>query len=225
LLQTVFNSIKRQQVAANELAQLLASNESIQCQSTLLGKILAGAEQARIAATAIATVKSEKELHRDFAKIRTEKELIHNTLDSIQQSRTANRDKPHAEAAENNDNVELSINADDVTSRHSTSRDYSPSTTNSNPCIYVTHAQPVATFATSNDNLNLTDAQKELVKWHNRLGHIGFDRVKQVLATGRLAKTEGTARRHRSASKAPTPLVLLAFMPNSDAIRNLVQLA
>ena len=79
----------------------------------------------------------------------------------------------------------------------------------SSPCIYVTYQAPAAqvtTYATSESQMNLTEAQKELLCWHNCFGHIGFDRVKAILATGHLAQTESTACRHRLASKAPTPL-------------------
>ena len=39
---------------------------------------------------------------------------------------------------------------------------------------------------TAEQNQNLTVAQKELLKWHCRLGHIGLQRVQQLLKTGAL---------------------------------------
>ncbi|GFH58478.1 hypothetical protein CTEN210_14954 [Chaetoceros tenuissimus] len=139
---------------------------------------------------ALSTLHEERKLLRELAHNRAEQALFQDIRTSI----NALQDQ-----ADDDDTV-LSTDDDieDTT--------FSSSAAPTRPSILVTHAEPVATFATSADNLNLTDAQKELVKWHNHLGHIGFDRVKQVLATGRLAKTEGTARRHCSASKAPTPL-------------------
>jgi hypothetical protein len=59
---------------------------------------------------------------------------------------------------------------------------------------------PPMTPAVSDINLNLTEAQKELLKWHQRLGHVSFAKIKHLLSTGALAKSESTRRLHRAAS-------------------------
>jgi transposase InsO family protein len=53
----------------------------------------------------------------------------------------------------------------------------------------------------SNDNLNLSEAQKELVRWHNKLGHIGYKRVQSLMRSGTLAHSEATRRLHTAACK------------------------
>ena len=50
-------------------------------------------------------------------------------------------------------------------------------------------------------NANLTDAQRELVRWHQRLGHVGYRRVQFLLRSGVLSHTEHLRRLHIKASK------------------------
>ena len=51
------------------------------------------------------------------------------------------------------------------------------------------------------NNLNLTEPQKELLRWHYRLGHIGFRTIQFIMRTGALASSEGMRRLHNAASK------------------------
>jgi GAG-pre-integrase domain len=50
-------------------------------------------------------------------------------------------------------------------------------------------------------NANLTDAQRELVRWHQRLGHVGYRRVQFLLRSGVLSNTEQLRRLHSTATK------------------------
>jgi hypothetical protein len=43
-------------------------------------------------------------------------------------------------------------------------------------------------------NLNLNEAEKELLRWHYRLGHVGFKKVQVILCSGVVSKTEGSRR-------------------------------
>jgi hypothetical protein len=53
----------------------------------------------------------------------------------------------------------------------------------------------------SSENMNLSEAQKELVHWHNRLGHVGYKRVQSLMRSGALAHSEATRRLHTAACK------------------------
>jgi len=53
--------------------------------------------------------------------------------------------------------------------------------------------------AVSDANLNLSEAQKELLHWHQRLGHVSFAKVKHLFGTGALAKSDALKRLHRAA--------------------------
>ena len=54
-------------------------------------------------------------------------------------------------------------------------------------------------------NLNLTPQEKELVKWHNRLGHMGFRKVQALMRTGVLATSEAQRRLQVAACKIVHP--------------------
>jgi hypothetical protein len=54
---------------------------------------------------------------------------------------------------------------------------------------------------TNTRNENLTEAEKELIRWHCRLGHIGIRRVQSLMRTGVLAHSESTRRLHSAACK------------------------
>jgi Integrase core domain. len=67
--------------------------------------------------------------------------------------------------------------------------------------IFNVSAFPAKTPCVSDINMNLSDAQKELLRWHQRLGHISFAKVKHLLQSGALAnKSESARRLHRAAS-------------------------
>ena len=53
----------------------------------------------------------------------------------------------------------------------------------------------------SHSNKNLSSAEKELLKWHFRLGHLAFKKIQFLMRTGVLAHAEGTRRLQATASK------------------------
>ena len=53
---------------------------------------------------------------------------------------------------------------------------------------------------TSIHNHNLAEPAKELLRWHERLGHLGFKKVQFLLRTGILATSESTRRLHTAAA-------------------------
>ena len=57
----------------------------------------------------------------------------------------------------------------------------------------------VTTVSEHNDNL--TEAQKELLRWHQRLGHLDFNKVKHLLRTGVLSHTDRYRSLHTAASQ------------------------
>ena len=62
----------------------------------------------------------------------------------------------------------------------------------------------------SQHNENLTAPQKELLKWHYRLGHLNFRKVQFLMRTGILATTEKTRRLHSQAASLLQDLPLCA---------------
>ena len=50
-----------------------------------------------------------------------------------------------------------------------------------------------AVCVTNKANQNLTPSYKELLRWHFRLGHIGFQHVQWLIRTGRL-KVQGNSK-------------------------------
>ena len=44
----------------------------------------------------------------------------------------------------------------------------------------------------SENNHNLSEDQKELLRWHQRLGHLDFNKIKHLLQTGVLSHSEAT---------------------------------
>ena len=50
-----------------------------------------------------------------------------------------------------------------------------------------------AVCVTNEANQNLTPSQKELLRWHCRPGHIGFQHVQWLIRTGRL-KVQGNSK-------------------------------
>ena len=53
----------------------------------------------------------------------------------------------------------------------------------------------------SENNHNLSEAQKELLRWHQRLGHLDFNKIKHLLRTGVLSYTEASRSLHTAACK------------------------
>ena len=54
---------------------------------------------------------------------------------------------------------------------------------------------------THNNNFNLSEPQKEILRWHYRLGHIGLRTVQFILRTGALAGLQANERLHYRAGK------------------------
>ena len=54
-------------------------------------------------------------------------------------------------------------------------------------------------------NINLTEPEKELLRWHQRLGHISIKKVQFIMRTGILASSEKQKRLHIAASKLEKP--------------------
>ena len=54
-------------------------------------------------------------------------------------------------------------------------------------------------------NRNLSQAEKELLKWHYRLGHLSFRKIQHLMKTGVLSNTESSRTLHTAASKIRYP--------------------
>ena len=65
----------------------------------------------------------------------------------------------------------------------------------------------LSTITTTVDkmNINLSESEKELLRWHYRLGHPGFKQVQSLMRTGVLAKSDGQKKLHQAASKLAHP--------------------
>jgi hypothetical protein len=53
----------------------------------------------------------------------------------------------------------------------------------------------------SAENMNLSEAQKELVRWHNRLGHISYKQIQGLMRCDTLAHSKATRHIHTAACK------------------------
>lgn len=67
------------------------------------------------------------------------------------------------------------------------------------------HISAFSACVTADVNQNLSEAQKELLRWHFRLGHKSFTDIQALLKTGALASTEGAKQLHRNASVCKIP--------------------
>ncbi|CAB9513529.1 Retrotransposon protein [Seminavis robusta] len=54
-------------------------------------------------------------------------------------------------------------------------------------------------------NLNLSEAEKELLRWHFRLGHLDFRKIQFLLRSGALSQTPTKRNLHTRAAKIQTP--------------------
>jgi hypothetical protein len=62
------------------------------------------------------------------------------------------------------------------------------------------------TFTTVNTkNYNLSKLQKELLRWHYHLGHLGFRKIQLLMRSGVLSHTQSTRSLHTAALKIMTP--------------------
>ena len=55
------------------------------------------------------------------------------------------------------------------------------------------------------ENMNLSNAEKELLRWHYKLGHLSFKRIQFLLRTGVLAMALSTRALHTAASRIKEP--------------------
>ena len=65
----------------------------------------------------------------------------------------------------------------------------------------ISQAFNAAISAVSHQNMNLSRAQKELLRWHFRLGHLSQRKVQFLMRTGVLAHSESAQRLQSAASK------------------------
>ena len=54
-------------------------------------------------------------------------------------------------------------------------------------------------------NMNLSEPEKELLRWHYRLGHMGFRKIQALMRTGVLSHSESIRGLHTAASKIKHP--------------------
>ena len=88
-----------------------------------------------------------------------------------------------------------------------------------NGCETVASALNNVISVVSSENMNLTDPEKELLRWHQRLGHISFKRVQALFRSGVLSHTEATRRLHTAASKIIHPPKCAACQFGKQACR------
>jgi GAG-pre-integrase domain len=69
----------------------------------------------------------------------------------------------------------------------------------------VERAADIHLCVTDESNQNLSEPQKELLRWHFRLGHINFDSIQLLLWSGALATSIGTKLKHKAAGSCPHP--------------------
>lgn len=58
--------------------------------------------------------------------------------------------------------------------------------------------------STSEANMNLNEAEKELLRWHYKLGHINLRRIQHLMRSGTLSHTESSRRLHTRCVKCTT---------------------
>ena len=54
-------------------------------------------------------------------------------------------------------------------------------------------------------NLNLTEAEKELLRWHHRLGHLSFRKIQFLMRSGVLSRSEANRSLHTAACRIVNP--------------------
>ena len=70
------------------------------------------------------------------------------------------------------------------------------------------------------DNKNLSEAQKELLRWHQRLGHLSFAKIQHLMRTGVLSHTEASRHLHTAASKIKSPPKCAACLFGKQTVRS-----
>ena len=69
------------------------------------------------------------------------------------------------------------------------------------------------------ENLNLSEAEKELLKWHYRLGHLSFRRIQSLLRSGVFSHSESSRILHSSACRLRHPPKCAACMYGKQSAR------
>ena len=57
----------------------------------------------------------------------------------------------------------------------------------------------------SQSNINLTEAEKELLRWHHRLGHLAFRKIQFLMRSGVLSRSEANRSLHTAARRIVNP--------------------
>ena len=69
-------------------------------------------------------------------------------------------------------------------------------------------------------NQNLSEAEKELLKWHFKLGHLSFAKIQHLMRTGVLSHTQATRNLHTAAAKIKSPPKCAACMFAKQTVRS-----
>ena len=77
-----------------------------------------------------------------------------------------------------------------------------------------------AVSTVNESNFNLSEAQKELLRWHQKLGHLEFKKIQHLMRTGILSHTAGTRALHTAASKLIEPPKCAACMFGKQTVRS-----
>ena len=67
--------------------------------------------------------------------------------------------------------------------------------------LSTTSANPPGPNLTILSNINLTYQEKEMLRWHQRLGHVSTLRIQWMMRQGLLSNTKQTRRLHSAAAK------------------------
>ena len=71
----------------------------------------------------------------------------------------------------------------------------------------------------SSENHNLVESEKELLRWHYRLGHLSFKKIQHLMRTGVLSNTEKGRSLHTAASKIVHPPKCAACLFGKQTVR------
>ena len=69
------------------------------------------------------------------------------------------------------------------------------------------------------ENHNLVESEKELLRWHYRLGHLSFKKIQHLMRTGVLSNTEAGRSLHTAASKIVHPPKCAACLFGKQTVR------
>jgi hypothetical protein len=70
---------------------------------------------------------------------------------------------------------------------------------------FAVDALNVAISTVNASNINISEPEKELLRWHHRLGHMNFRKIQFLMRTGILSKSEASRRLHTASCKFVTP--------------------